>query len=56
MEHEPSFTAFLCQEFQRCFGRKVICLHQSAIKYQTMHCRPDLYFTSDKLRPLLVSD
>lgn len=56
VEYESSFTAFLCQEFQRCFGYEVVCLHQAIIKHPPNHCKPDLYFVSNKLRPLLVGD
>ena len=55
IDHESSFTAFLCQEFQKCFG-EVICLHQATIKHKPNNCRPDFYFASEKLRPLLVGD
>ena len=56
VECESSFTAFLCQEFQRCFHREVICLHQATIKHNPNHCRPDLYFASNEMSPLLVGD
>lgn len=56
LDHKLSYTAILCQEFQRCFDRTVLCLHQPYVKHSHTGCRPDFYFVSSNLRPLLVSD
>lgn len=55
MLHELTYTALLCQEFQRCFDHDVLCLHQPAVAHSTNY-HPSFYFVSSNLRLLLVAD
>ena len=56
VNYEVNFTALICQQFQRCFDHEVLCLHQAVIRHPPNHAKPDLYFVSKDLTPLLVAD
>ena len=56
VNYEVNFTALICQQFQRCFDHEVLCLYQAVIRHPPNHAKPDLYFVSKDLTPLLVAD
>ena len=56
VDYEANFTALICQELQRCFDHEVLCLHQAVIRHPPNNAKPDLYFVSKDLTPLLVAD